>query len=256
MIALKTPRTLHLVGSGIQDSGDGKDRLDWKQLEGRFVVLEEKIDGTEVSFHFDDDANLIGRERSHAIDLSRRGGNEKALDLFKDWLLEHADTVFERLENRYLVYAEWCAAVHSIYYNRLPSFLIECDVQDKTTGEFLSTERRMELLAGLPIYSAPVLFSGLAAIDMHPHRFLGPSHYTGDGPAVDFRTEGHPAVNDAGPKSVDYSGRMEGIYGKIEENGVVVGRFKYVREDFIRMIVDSGSHWKDRPMMKNRLISA
>ena len=156
-VQLKTPGTPHLVGSGIPTSGNPAERVRWQDICGRNVVLEEKIDGSEVSFHFDSDANLIARERANPIDLAVRGGAERHLDAFKDWIALRADGFFERIEDRYVVYAEWCAIAHCILYDALPGFFIECDVQEKDTGAFLSTARRMDLLEGLGILHAPVL---------------------------------------------------------------------------------------------------
>ncbi len=251
MIALKSPRTPHLVGSGIPTSGENKDRVDWTNLIGRFVVLEEKLDGTEVSFHFDGEANLIGRERSNAIDLDRRGGQEKHLDRFKDFLQEHADALFERIEDRFVVYAEWCAVVHTIFYNALPSYLIECDIQCKSTGEFLSAAKRRELLAGLPIKQAPVLFEGPASSASNPSRLVTKSAYIDEHLYADWHRVASEAGLDPNLSSIDTTGRAEGIYGKVEDADHVIGRFKWVREDFIRMIVGEGNHWKNRTAIRN-----
>ena len=49
---------------------------------------------------------------------------------------------------------------------------------------------------------------------------------------------------------------MEGLYVKIEEEGAVTGRFKYVRHDFLATVLDSESHWQSRPVLPNRLTSA
>ena len=44
---------------------------------------------------------------------------------------------------------------------------------------------------------------------------------------------------------------MEGIYIKVEENGEVVDRMKYVRADFLQSVEESDSHWLDRPIIPN-----
>jgi hypothetical protein len=46
---------------------------------------------------------------------------------------------------------------------------------------------------------------------------------------------------------------MEGLYIKVEEQGQVVERYKYVRFDFLNAILDSGSHWMRRPIVPNQL---
>lgn len=241
---LRSPRTPHLVGSGIPDSGEGRARLEWSDLSGRHVVLEEKIDGSEVSFHFDADARLVCRERSSETAIGTRGGQERHLDALKDWLLLREDALFDRIGDRYLVYAEWCAFAHRIFYDRLPSYLVECDVQDKRTGEFLSTARRLELLDGLDMVNAPVLFEGTATAAVHPCALVTRSAFCSES-AVD-----HVSAVDV---PLDLSGKMEGVYGKIEEEDRVVARFKWIRRDFVRSIVDGGSHWKDRRLVPNLL---
>jgi len=47
--------------------------------------------------------------------------------------------------------------------------------------------------------------------------------------------------------------RMEGLYIKWEENGQVMGRYKYVRSSFLQAIEDEGVHWMDRPLEQNLL---
>jgi hypothetical protein len=46
---------------------------------------------------------------------------------------------------------------------------------------------------------------------------------------------------------------MEGLYIKVEEEGVVKERYKFVRGDFLSRIADSESHWMARPIVPNEL---
>jgi hypothetical protein len=46
---------------------------------------------------------------------------------------------------------------------------------------------------------------------------------------------------------------MEGLYLKIEDDERVLERLKWVRGSFLNSLVDSGSHWLDRPIVANRL---
>ena len=46
---------------------------------------------------------------------------------------------------------------------------------------------------------------------------------------------------------------MEGLYVKVEENGQVVERYKFVRWAFMQTLIDSDSHWMDRPIIPNQL---
>ena len=46
---------------------------------------------------------------------------------------------------------------------------------------------------------------------------------------------------------------MEGLYLKVEENGQVVLRLKYVRASFLQCVDISETHWLDRPIVPNQL---
>jgi hypothetical protein len=46
---------------------------------------------------------------------------------------------------------------------------------------------------------------------------------------------------------------MEGLYIKLETNGIVQSRLKYVRPSFTQAVQASDSHWFDRPIVPNRL---
>jgi hypothetical protein len=48
---------------------------------------------------------------------------------------------------------------------------------------------------------------------------------------------------------------MEGLYIKVEQGGTVAERYKYIRASFLSAVLDSGSHWLDRPIVPNQLSS-
>ena len=54
-------------------------------------------------------------------------------------------------------------------------------------------------------------------------------------------------------KETDDSILMEGLYIKIESEDEVLERLKYVRYSFFQSIVDSETHWLDRPIIPNKL---
>ena len=54
-------------------------------------------------------------------------------------------------------------------------------------------------------------------------------------------------------RETDASPLMEGLYIKIEEDGRVKERLKYVRASFAQAVDSSGSHWLDRPIVPNGL---
>ena len=54
-------------------------------------------------------------------------------------------------------------------------------------------------------------------------------------------------------QETELSGLMEGLYIKVEEDGQVVDRMKFVRAAFLQCVDFSESHWIDRPIIPNQL---
>jgi hypothetical protein len=54
-------------------------------------------------------------------------------------------------------------------------------------------------------------------------------------------------------RETDPSDEAEGLYLKVEEDGVVAVRLKYIRASFLSAVLDSGSHWQRRPIVPNRV---
>ena len=46
---------------------------------------------------------------------------------------------------------------------------------------------------------------------------------------------------------------MEGLYIKIEEDGAVVDRMKFVRQSFLQQVAVPDAHWLNRPIVPNLL---
>ncbi|MBY3151172.1 RNA ligase family protein [Rhizobium laguerreae] len=250
------PRTLHLDGSGLGVSGSSRGRLAWADLAQRTVVLEEKMDGSETSFEFNDELEHVLRYRGSPLDLAARGGAEKQFDTFKDWFETNADAFFDRFEARYRVYGEWLFAAHRIFYDALPCHFLEFDILDLQTGRFLDTASRREILSTVPsIHSVKVIADGSAGSIQHPSSLVGPSLFK----SSEWRQAASLAATRAGQSPAAFMARIdgtdfaEGIYGKVEENGEVALRFKWVRPDFVAAIVESGRHWKDMPLVANGL---
>lgn len=246
---LKYPRTPHLEGSGIQP-GDDPAVADFSILAGRQLVVEEKLDGANAGLSFDEDGELRLQSRGHYLD---GGAREKHFALFKTWANVHQGAFWETLGSRYLMYGEWLYAKHTIFYDRLPHYFCEFDVWDREEGVFLDTPRRRELLAGLPVVAVPVLYSGPAPRQLLD--YLGASLYkSGDWwtrlreLAVELRLDPNRIC-----RETDSSPLSEGLYIKVEERGQVLERYKFVRSSFLTSVLDSESHWLDRPIVPNQL---
>jgi hypothetical protein len=247
----KYPRTHHLAGSNVQPGDDDLDAVPLSALEGRHVVVEEKMDGANCGVSFGPGGELRLQSRGHYL---TGGPREKQFALLKQWAGALADRLLDRLADRYVVYGEWLYAKHSVYYDALPHYFLEFDVLDTGTGAFLDTPRRAALLAGLPVAPVRVLYAGPFPGGDALRALVGPSHFVTAEAPERFRDEvarlGWDV--DRAVRQTDLSGRMEGLYVKAEEGGAVTGRYKFVRPEFLQTVVADG-HWQDRPLVPNRL---
>jgi hypothetical protein len=248
----KYPRTHHIEGSRLQPGDHDLSCIPFAEIARRNLVVEEKMDGANAALSFGDDGQLLLQSRGHFL---TGGPRERHFDLFKQWAVTHSTAFLSILGARYVMYGEWLYARHTIYYDNLPHYFLEFDVLDKERGEFLSTPRRLNLLAGLPIVSVRVLYEGtLSSLD-NLTRLLGPSRFIRPGHLARLRQTCRERGLDAerAIAESDSSNWMEGLYVKVEEQGAVTERYKYIRPSFLTAVLDSGSHWLDRPIIPNEL---
>ena len=248
----KYPRTPHLEGSRLQPGDEDLDQIPFSAIRGRHLVVEEKCDGANSALSFDGGGKLLLQSRGHYL---TGGWRERHYDLLKKWARVHAPALYEALGSRYIMYGEWMYAKHTVYYDALPHYFLEFDVLDRETGEFLSTPRRMELLRGLPVVHVPVLAEGEFDSAESLTGLLGPSAYISDNHMESLR--GASLALGLDPerqlRETDPGALMEGLYLKIEENGQVVFRLKFVRPSFYQAVAASDSHWQERPIVPNGL---
>lgn len=88
-------------------------------------------------------------------------------------------------------------------------------------------------------------------------KYLGNSNYITETHIEHLREDAERLRLDADRvcRETDASCLMEGIYIKVEENGEVVDRMKYVRASFLQTVEESQSHWLDRPIVPNRIMA-
>jgi hypothetical protein len=236
----KQPRTVHLDSSGRAASTGAAFRA----VAGRHLVVEEKVDDSHLSLAFKD-GQLTFAHRGNPLSGEREFAPVQA------WAYSVLPELQRALGERYELHGGSLYAKHTVFYDALPHYFLEYDVYDQEEGCWLSTPRRRELLTGVPVHSVAVLHEGaldsLAALTA----LLGPSHYKS--PAW---REALAAAHGAGDtQETDDSDYGEGLYVKIEEEGRVVARYKWVRPGFLNTLLDSGSHWRARPLVANRLRS-
>lgn len=247
---IKYPRTAHIQGSRLQPGDEDLSQRRFSEIAGRHVVLEEKIDGANSAISFTGDGELRLQSRGHFL----MGGNrEKHYDLLKQWAAVQRDKFYAVLGCRYIMYGEWMYAKHSIFYDLLPHYFMEFDVLDRENGKFLDTPSRHELLKDLPVCYVPVLASGVFSSREEILKYLGDSKYISENHIANLHAEAVGLGLDADRicRETDASRTMEGIYIKVEENGEVVDRMKYVRTSFLQTEATPQGNWLDRAIIPN-----
>jgi hypothetical protein len=249
----KYPRTRHIEGSGIQKGDEDLDVVPLREFAGRHLVVEEKMDGANCALSFSAAGRLQVQSRGHYLSGGER---EKQFHLLKTWANRYTLELWETLGERYIMYGEWLYARHTVFYTDLPHYFMEFDILDKASDVFLSTVRRRALLRQLPfVVSVKVLHEGAVDTMQTLKALVGPSHFI----RQDQKQRLAELCAERGLefsrvlKETDTSGLMEGLYIKVEENGGVQERYKYVRGGFLQVVFDSESHWMDRPILPNAL---
>ncbi len=131
---VKYPRTPHLFGSKGTDDDKHLGEAESKTfIADESLIVEEKIDGTNVGIHFSDSGEMVLQCRGHLI----TEGMHPQYDLFKQWAAAKRHVLEEQLQNRFLLFGEWVYARHSIHYRKLTHYFFEFDIYDKEQEAFL-----------------------------------------------------------------------------------------------------------------------
>jgi hypothetical protein len=252
MLMQKYPRTPHIEGSRQQPGDEDLDSIPFSAIANEYVVIEEKVDGANAAISFDANGQLLLQSRGHYL---TGGPRERHFNLFKQWAHSHYAALWDVLGDRYILYGEWLYAKHTVFYDKLPHYFLEYDLLDRTSGQFLSTAARRNLLTGLAVASVPVLLEGkltsqkqLVGLLQHS-QFISSEH-------IDRLRElcVEQGLNpDLAVRQTNQSALMEGLYIKVETPELTIARFKYVRADFLTTILQSETHWLNRPIIPNQL---
>ena len=229
----KYPRTPHLFGSrGTDDDKHLGQRESLDFIADASLIVEEKLDGTNVGVHFTSAGRMVLQCRGHEITT----GMHAQYDLLKQWTMGKRLVLEAMLEDRLLLFGEWLYARHSVHYRRLPHYFFEFDIYDKQRRVFLDLASRLERLAGTGILTVPVIHRGLATAD-ELHNLIGPSRF-------DSQFEN--------PITGRTDNLMEGLYLRTEAAGGVTGRAKLVRPEFVEKVKQS-EHWQHQAVAPNLL---
>ena len=249
---IKYPRTQHLEGSRLQAGDEDLSQIPFSQIKGKYIVIEEKVDGANSAISFNDDGELLLQSRGHYL---TGGYRERHFNLFKQWANVHKEEFYKVLGSRYIMYGEWLYAKHTVYYDELPHYFMEFDVYDRVEKIFLSTKARKELLKDLPVCSVYVLAEGKFNKLDDILKYLGRSNFISDS-HIENLVDSAVSLGidpERTKMETDLSTTMEGLYIKVESETEVLNRVKYVRYSFLQTVVESSSHWLDRPIVPNKL---
>src|SRR5262245_42277603 len=230
---VKYPRTPHLLGSrGTTDDKHLNERESLDFIAHPSLIVEEKLDGTNVGIHFTSAGRMVLQCRGHEITT----GMHAQYDLFKQWTMGKRPVLEAMLEDRLLLFGEWLYARHSLHYRRLPHYFFEFDIYDKQRQVYLDLAALHELLEGTGIHTVPVVHRGPATGDQL-RTIIGPSRFDSV-----FKN----------PLTGLIDNLMEGLYLRIEADGRVTGRAKFVRPEFVERVRQS-EHWQHQAVVPNLL---
>jgi len=250
---IKYPRTRHIIGSRLQTGDEDLKDIPFEQIKGKYVVLEEKIDGANSGISFSAQGELFLQSRGHFLTDDK---SEQQFQLLKTWANRFKEVLYALLGSRYIMYGEWMYAKHTVYYDRLPHYFMEFDIYDKHEKQFLSTQARRKMLEAYPfIHSVRVLYEGEIEKIETIKNLITPSTFISDKVAQCLKEACEKQKLDflKIEREADLTGIMEGIYIKVENAYSVSERYKFVRDSFKTQVADSETHWLDHPIIKNQL---
>jgi hypothetical protein len=217
------PRTPHLAWLGSEAPRDDKvlSRAEAEELLRGEVVVEEKVDGANLGLSLDDNHALRAQNRGRYL-AKPYGGQFTRL---AGWLTMHDSQLSAALGPKLIAFGEWCAARHSLEYDRLPDWWLAFDVYDRSTKAFLPAAERDSWLSAAGVVGVARLYRGRVSLDRLQRLLTDePSQYR------------------AGP--------MEGLVIRREQAEVTWSRAKLVRPEFVQAIDD---HWSRRRIDWNRI---
>lgn len=183
------------------------------------ITVEEKIDGANLGISFDCHGRILLQNRGEYL-------NEPYFGQWKPlqaWIDLHEDELFDILNDKYILYGEWCYARHSVKYDKLPDWFLAFDLYDKERGRFLSVHNRDCKMKDTSLYLVPN---------------LGYGRWT--------KEELLECVSVS--KVGNYE--SEGIYLRLDSGDWLLERAKIVRPEFRQQIEE---HWSRRNLEKNNL---
>ena len=230
---VKFPRTPHVLDPG-GTAVHRSDVLMSPALTSAFygptampLVVSEKVDGANLGLTLSPTFTLLAYHRGHYVSPA----TDKEFAALPSWLDEHSPALLALLSppGAFVLYGEWCKAMHSVPYTALPDYFLAFDMWDEGEGRFWGQRRLAEALKG----------SGLRGVGVLVRR------------RYDSREELLKELERTSRWRGD-GGKVEGVVLRIEtEDGRgLIQKGKLVRPDFVQAIT---THWSKRKMVKNQV---
>lgn len=140
------------------------------------VIVEEKLDGANVSLWWDDGVRVASRGGLGSMDRAGQLGRLRALTA------ERTETLRGLLADGWVLYAEWLWLRHGVAYDRLPDWLVALDLWHPKRGfaDVVTRDGRCAA-AGVPL--PPRLFDGVLGQRQTVLSLLAASHFSSTDPA-------------------------------------------------------------------------
>lgn len=194
-------------------------------LLSRSVLVEEKLDGANLGFSLDAYGRVQAQNRGQFLQAPYAGQFAR----LPDWLAQAGDRVelalLDLACSPVILFGEWCAARHSLDYDKLPDWFLLFDVYDKSHARFWSVRRRNELAETYGFATVPCLYQGCASLNQLKTMLKE-------------------------TRSRYRSGSLEGVVIRRDSDDWCEARAKLVRPDFTQAIEE---HWSRRRVEWNRL---
>lgn len=170
------PRTPYLWRP-VDRAGDDRvvaagDVAAWLQ---RPVLVEEKLDGANVSIWLDDGrVQVASRGGAGAMDRAGQLGRLRA------WAADRDGSLRQLLAGGWAVYGEWLWLTHGTAYDALPDWLVVLDCWHLSTG-FASVQERDGRAGEAGLVVPPRRFEGVLGSEAALQSLFGPSLYSRSG---------------------------------------------------------------------------
>ncbi|MBB4143241.1 RNA ligase family protein [Rhizobium rhizoryzae] len=221
----KFPHTPHLLWLGTGEARGDKvlSTQEVDKILSRKLIVEEKVDGANLGISVDSSGEFRFQNRGSYLEKPYRGQFSR----LASWFSGHQYELVKSITPNLILFGEWCAAKHSLSYDRLNDWFLLFDVYSKVERAFWDTVRRDQFAYVTGLSTTPRVAEG-------------------------FFDRNNLVSLLMSSESKFRHGSVEGLIIKAEANGFCEMRAKIVRPDFVQQI---NEHWSARRLEWNRVES-